>query len=55
MNFERETRMIDKDGNFLFEHSRRDVYTDPWMESLKQDEEEAFQRQVERSNLDQPV
>ena len=37
MSFERDARMIDKDGNFIFENKRNEKVNDAWMEGLEQD------------------
>lgn len=35
MRFERETNQIDQEGNFIFENKRVDDASDPWLESLE--------------------
>ena len=37
MSFEREARMIDKEGNFIFENKRNEKVNDAWMDGLEQD------------------
>lgn len=37
MSFERDARMIDKDGNFIFENKRNEKVNDAWMDGLEQD------------------
>lgn len=39
MDYERETNMIDREGNFLFENKRVEITSDAWMESLEQEAE----------------